>query len=83
MSSLECFNCGKLFQRSESLAANTHELYAATYCSLECQDKDTESMNLAIKQAAEEQEAAKDLDLEQGTPVKIIEAGGFKLRVKG
>ena len=86
---LECFNCGKLFRRSESLAANTHELYASTYCSLVCQDKDIEDMNEAIKQAQFEEEQAKIKDLdtdttstELSTQVKDINVAGFNLKVR-
>lgn len=78
----ECFNCSKLFEHAESLAANTTELMSKTYCSRECEDTDSEAISAAVK--AEQQKLAEHKDTEvqltQQDVKQIVD--GFKLRVR-
>ena len=76
-----CFHCDTQFARSDSIAANTPELHADTYCSRICYDKDTEQMEADIKAAAIADSVASDS--EKTIPIiEEIKAGGFILKVR-
>jgi hypothetical protein len=79
----ECFYCGAEFYKSDSIAANTEEQYATTYCSRRCCDLDIESMKQDGEKSAKDfissMDAAK-LQSEQNTETKTV--GGFTLKIK-
>jgi hypothetical protein len=78
----ECFYCGRYFTRTDSLAANTPEEFASTYCSLMHKDLDTEQM----KQDSEAEAKATD-SREQENPIDSVateskQVGGFTIKIR-
>ena len=76
-----CFRCGEQYNKSDSLASNTPELHAETYCSLICHDKDTEQMEADIKAAAIADSKASP----ESATIPVIEeikVGGFNMKVR-
>jgi hypothetical protein len=80
----ECFFCGELFFKADSLAANTSENLSTMYCSQKCEqlDKEHHDMQLELAKAynASEEYITKEQADEASRIVTI--AGGYRIKVK-
>jgi hypothetical protein len=80
----ECFYCGRYFTRADSLAANTPEEFASTYCSLMHKDLDTEQMKQGSEQDVKIAESCYNA---VENPIDSVateskQVGGFTIKIK-